>query len=112
MQSSIDRLFHALDDPTRRAIIGRLSQEPLPASRLAAPLGISLAAVVQHLQVLERSGLARTRKTGRVRVCRIEPKGFALVERWIADHRALWERRYDRLGRLLAETAHEARAKR
>jgi DNA-binding transcriptional ArsR family regulator len=100
----IDRLFHALGDPTRRAILDRLSEGPLSVSRLAAPLNITLTAVAQHLQVLEESGLVHTEKLGRVRTCRIEPAGFSALEQWIRDHRSLWERRLDRLEDLLAET--------
>ena len=99
----VDRVFHALGDPTRRAMIERLSEGPVSVSMLAKPLDITLAAVVQHLQVLERSGLVRTEKVGRVRTCRVEPKGLNVVERWIADRRSLWEARFDRLGKLLAE---------
>ncbi len=99
----VDRVFHALGDPTRRAIVEKLSQGPISVSRLAKPLDITLAAVVQHLQVLEKSGLVRTEKTGRVRTCRIESKGLTVAERWIADRRSLWESRFDRLGKLLAE---------
>ena len=99
----IDRIFHALGDATRRAIVERLSEGPISVSGLAEPLAITLAAVVQHLQVLEKSGLVRTEKTGRVRTCRIEAKGLTVAERWIADRRALWEKRFDRLGKLLAE---------
>lgn len=101
--ASIDRVFHALGDPTRRAILERLSAGPVSVSRLAKPLDITLAAVVQHLQVLEKSGLVHTQKAGRVRTCRMEPKGFSVAERWISDRRSLWERRLDRLGTLLAE---------
>lgn len=99
----VDRVFHALGDPTRRAIVEQLSAGPVSVSRLAEPLAITLAAVVQHLQVLEKSGLVRTAKTGRVRTCRIEAKGFSVAERWIADRRSLWEKRFDRLGKLLDE---------
>lgn len=99
----IDRVFHALGDPTRRAMIEKLSEGPVSVSRLAKPLAITLAAVVQHLQVLEKSGLVRTEKTGRIRTCRIESKGFNVAERWIADRRSLWEARFDRLGKLLEE---------
>ena len=101
---AIDRVFHALGDPTRRAMVERLSQGPVSVSRLAEPLDITLAAVVQHLQILEASGLVRTEKVGRVRTCRIEPKGLSLAERWISERRSLWERRFDRLGKFLAET--------
>jgi DNA-binding transcriptional ArsR family regulator len=99
----IDRVFQALGDPTRRAILGRLSLGPQSVSGLAAPLSITLTAVAQHLQVLEESGLARTQKIGRVRTCRIEHTGFQAVEGWIAEHRALWDRSLDRLGELLVE---------
>lgn len=102
-KSDIDQIFHALGDPTRRAIVEKLSEGPITTSRLAEPLGITLAAVVQHLQVLEESGLVHTEKVGRVRTCRIEFAGFALAEQWINDRRSLWERRFDRLGDLLAE---------
>src|SRR5450755_4765582 len=99
----VDRVFHALGDPSRRAIVERLSQGPISVSRLAEPLNITLAAVVQHLQVLEESGLVQTEKIGRVRTCRIEPAGLAAAEKWIADRRSMWDRRFDRLGDLLAE---------
>ena len=103
----IDRLFHALGDPTRRAILDRLSEGPLSVSRLAAPLEITLTAVAQHLQVLEESGLVRTEKLGRVRTCRIETAGFSALERWVRDHRSMWERRLDRLEDVLAERDDE-----
>ena len=102
-QVAVDRVFHALGDPTRRAIVEKLSEGPISVSGLAEPLDITLAAVVQHLQILERSGLVRTEKVGRTRTCRIEPKGLTLAERWISDRRSLWERRLDRLGSVLAE---------
>jgi DNA-binding transcriptional ArsR family regulator len=97
----IDRVFHALGDPTRRAILDKLVKGPCSVSRLAAPLDITLTAVVQHLQVLEESGLVHTEKLGRVRTCRIETAGFAALEQWIRDRRSMWERRLDRLGDLL-----------
>ena len=99
----IDRVFHALGDPTRRAILDKLNAGPCSVSRLAAPLDITLTAVVQHLQVLEESGLVHTEKVGRVRTCRIETAGFSALEGWIRDRRSMWERRLDRLGELLAE---------
>jgi DNA-binding transcriptional ArsR family regulator len=101
---SIDRVFHALGDPTRRAILDMLSEGPRSVSRLATPLDITLTAVVQHLQVLEESGLVHTEKVGRVRTCRIETAGFLALERWIGDHRSMWARRLDRLGDLLEES--------
>ena len=99
----IDRVFHALGDPSRRAIMEKLSEGPISVSRLAEPLNITLAAVVQHLQVLEESGLVQTEKIGRVRTCRIEPAGLSAAEKWIGDRRSMWERGLDRLGDLLAE---------
>jgi DNA-binding transcriptional ArsR family regulator len=100
-KAKVDDVFHALGDPTRRAILERLSQGPISVSRLAEPLDITLAAVVQHLQVLEESGLVRTEKTGRIRTCQIEPAGLSVAERWIGERRSIWERRLDRLGKLL-----------
>ncbi len=81
----------------------KLSLGPISVSRLAEPLNITLAAVVQHLQVLEESGLVQTEKVGRVRTCRIEPAGLSVAQQWIGDRRAMWERQLDRLGNLLAE---------
>ena len=100
---TIDVVFHALGDPTRRAILGKLSKGPQSVSHLAIPFAITLTAVVQHLLVLEDSGLVRTEKVGRVRTCRIETAGFSVLENWIAEHRAMWERRLDRLGELLED---------
>ena len=99
----VDRVFHALGDPTRRAILERLSAGPISVSKLARPLDVTLAAVVQHLQVLERSGLVHTQKLGRVRTCRMEPRGLSIAERWIDERRSLWEKRLARLGDFLAE---------
>jgi len=100
---NIDRVFHALGDPTRRAMVERLSQGPMSVSRLAAPLAITLAAVVQHLQILEQSGLVHTEKAGRVRTCRIEPTALSAAEQWFAERRSMWERKLDALGEFLAE---------
>jgi len=101
--SQIDRVFHALGDATRRAIVERVSAGPISVSKLAKPLDITLAAVVQHLQVLESSGLVRTEKIGRVRTCRIEPAGLSAAEKWLNERRTIWQKRFDRLGALLAE---------
>ena len=101
---SVDRVLHALGDPTRRAIVEKLSEGPVAVSRLAAPLHITLTAVGQHLQVLEASGLVRTEKAGRVRTCSLATAGFSVLEQWVADRRSTWERRFDRLGDLLAES--------
>ena len=100
---SVDKVFHAFGDPTRRKLVEHLSHGPVAASELAKPLGITLAAVVQHLQVLEESGLVRTEKVGRVRTCHLDPTGFTVAAQWINERRALWERRLDRLGEILAE---------
>lgn len=99
----IEQVLRALADPTRRAIVERLGTGPLSVSSLAEPLGITLTAVAQHLQVLESSGLAHSEKVGRVRTCRIETAGFSVLQDWIAAQRSLWERRLDQLGDLLAE---------
>ena len=93
--AAVDRVFHALGDPTRRLLLERLSRGPTSVSALAKPLDITLAAVVQHLQVLEESGIVRTEKIGRVRSCHVRPDGLRVAERWIAERRALWERRFD-----------------
>ena len=102
-RAQVARVFHALGDPTRRAIVEKLSEGPVSVSSLAKPLAITLAAVVQHLQVLEKSGLVHTTKVGRVRTCRIEAKGLSVIEQWIQERRSVWEKRFDRLGDLLAE---------
>lgn len=97
----IARIFHALGDPTRRAMVERLSDGPMSVSRLAEPFGMTLTAITQHLRVLEDCGLVRTAKSGRVRTCRLDPAGIAAIEQWARDRRSLWERRIDRLGDLL-----------
>jgi DNA-binding transcriptional ArsR family regulator len=98
----VDRVLHALADPSRRAIVERLSSGPASVSELAEPLPMSLPAVVQHLQVLERSGVVRSEKIGRVRTCRMEPAALRPVERWIGERRSTWERHLDHLGEYLA----------
>ena len=100
--AALDRVFQALADPTRRQIVERLSRGPASVSELARPLPMSLPAVVQHLQILEASGLVSSTKRGRVRTCRIEPEALSIAEQWIAARRAGWERRLDRLGEFLA----------
>jgi DNA-binding transcriptional ArsR family regulator len=97
----IDQVFQALAEPTRRAMVERLSQGPASVSELAKPFDVTLAAVMQHLSVLEQSGLVRSEKVGRVRTCRIDPAGFGLAEQWFQERRALWQRRFDRLASLL-----------
>lgn len=96
-------MFQALADPTRRLMVERLSRGPASVSELAKPFDMSLPAVVQHLQVLEASGLVKSAKVGRVRTCTIEPMALNLAERWINERRVSWQQRLDRLGDLLAE---------
>ncbi len=100
---ALDLTFQALADPARRVMVERLSRGPASVSELARPLAMTLSAVVQHLQVLQASGLVRSEKAGRVRTCRIEPKALCIAENWIAGRRGNWERRLDRLGEYLAD---------
>lgn len=100
-------VFHALSDPTRRRIVERLGQGPASVSELAAPLPMSLPAVVQHLQVLEASGLVESHKVGRVRTCRLVVKRLDTVQDWIDQRRRTWERRLDRLGDYLTQESTE-----
>src|SRR5215813_13447965 len=100
----LDRVFQALSDPTRRAMVERLSRGPASVGELAEPLDMTLSAVVQHLGVLEENGLVRSEKVGRVRTCQIEPGGLNTLADWVAQRRTLMERRFDRLGEFLAET--------
>lgn len=106
---AVDRVFHALGDPTRRAIVEQLSRGPASVSELATPLTITLAAVGQHLDVLERSGLVRTEKIGRVRTCHVRPEGLRVAERWIESRRSRWERRFDRLAEVLGEAPQDTK---
>jgi DNA-binding transcriptional ArsR family regulator len=101
----LDRLLSALADPTRRWIVERLGSGPASVKTLAAPLPMSLPAVVQHLQVLERSGLVVSEKNGRVRTCRLDPKRLETIDDWLNARRATWERRLDRLGEVLDSEA-------
>jgi DNA-binding transcriptional ArsR family regulator len=98
----IDQVFQALADPSRRVIVEQLSRGPASVSELAAPLPMSLPAVVQHLQILEGTGLVTSEKVGRTRTCRIEPAALKPVEQWITERRRSWEQRLDRLGDYLA----------
>lgn len=100
---AIERVFHALGDPSRRAIVERLARGPASVSNLAEPLGITVTAVGQHLRLLEGCGLVRTVKAGRTRTCRIEPAGLVTIDQWVAHCRATWETRLDRLGDVLGE---------
>jgi DNA-binding transcriptional ArsR family regulator len=102
-QSPLDRVFHALADPTRRAIVERLAGGPASVSELAAPFAVTLSAVGQHVGLLEASGLVRTAKRGRVRTVELRPEALDRAARWFGAHRARWERRLDRLGAVLGE---------
>lgn len=99
--ADLNRLFNALADPARRAIIERLSRGPAAVSELARPLPMSLPAAMQHLDVLEAAGLVRSEKAGRVRTCAIEPEALSLAEQWINARRIEWQGRLDRLGEYL-----------
>jgi DNA-binding transcriptional ArsR family regulator len=101
LSADLDRLFHALADPARRAMVERLSRGPAPVSELARPLPMSLPAAMQHLGVLEAAGLVRSEKTGRVRTCAINPAALSQAEQWINARRVEWEHRLDRLGEYL-----------
>jgi DNA-binding transcriptional ArsR family regulator len=100
--ASLDGVFQALSDPSRRQMVERLSAGPASVSQLAEPLAMSLPAVIQHLQVLEASGLVRSEKVGRVRTCRIEPRVLDEAEEWIIERRRTWMARLDRLGEYLS----------
>lgn len=104
-QPNLDLLFQALADPTRRAMVERLSRGPASVSELAKPFDMSLPAVVQHLAALENSGLVTSQKIGRVRTCTIQPEALTLAEQWMNERRQAWAHRLDRLGELLAEDA-------
>lgn len=99
-------VFYALADPTRRAIVGTLGRGPESVSALAAPFTMALPSFMKHLSVLERSGVIRSNKVGRVRTCELVPKTLSQAERWIAEQRAVWESRSDRMTRF-AEQLHQ-----
>jgi DNA-binding transcriptional ArsR family regulator len=104
-RDSLDRVFRALADPSRRAMVEQLGRGPMSVSQLAEPLAMTLAGVVQHVQVLETGGIVRSEKRGRVRMCWIDPAVLQGAERWIAERRAGWEDHLDRLGDVLEEMA-------
>jgi len=105
--AQLDRVFHALGDPTRRAVLERLSSGPTAMTQLAQPFDMALPSFSQHLDVLERCGLVRSRKKGRVRTYRLAPRPLAVAEHWMARQRATWERRLDQLDRYLKELKEE-----
>jgi|SRR5690606_18188480 len=99
----LDRVFRALSDPTRRAVLERLTRGPAAVSELARPFDMALPSFTQHLGVLERSGLVTSRKLGRVRTYRLAPKTLKAAEHWMARQRSLWQTRLDQLDRYLTE---------
>jgi DNA-binding transcriptional ArsR family regulator len=107
LEPDLDRVFHALADPGRRRMLERLSQGPASVSELGKPLAMSLAAVLQHVQILEGSGLVQSRKLGRTRTCSLNADALRSAERWMSERRTLVERRLDRLGQYLADTADQ-----
>jgi DNA-binding transcriptional ArsR family regulator len=112
LEPRLDQVFHALADPSRRQMVDRLTLGPASVSELAQPLAMSLPAVVQHLQVLEASGLVRSEKVGRVRTCHIESAALRNAEQWITERRTTWERRFDRLEKFLEEDENESNQRR
>ncbi|MEZ4316201.1 MAG: metalloregulator ArsR/SmtB family transcription factor [Myxococcota bacterium] len=100
----LDKMFHALADRSRRAMLDRLTRGPATVSELAEPFDCTLAAIVQHVKVLEAGGLVRTEKIGRSRTCRLDTAGVARAERWLQERRQLWSDRFDRLGEILERT--------
>jgi DNA-binding transcriptional ArsR family regulator len=100
-EGALDAMFQALADPTRRRMVERLSRGSASVSELAEPFSMSLPAIVQHLKVLEESGLVKTEKVGRVRTCTIDTGALSMAEKWINDRRIGWEKRLDRLGAFL-----------
>jgi len=101
--TKIDAILHALGDPTRRAMVERLSHGPMSVSKLAEPLDISLTAVGQHLKVLKKGSLVKSQKSGRVRSCSLDPSGFSLLQLWVAEQSSALEKKLDRLGEILDE---------
>ena len=109
-QERLTDVFYALADPTRRAIVGALGRGPASVSALAAPFEMALPSLMKHLSVLERSGVIRSRKVGRVRTCELRPQTLTHAEQWMARQRAIWESRTDRLA-ALAEQLHQENLK-
>jgi DNA-binding transcriptional ArsR family regulator len=105
--AALDSIFHALADPTRRAVIQRLAQGSATVSELAEPFDMALPSFVKHIAVLEASGLIGSKKIGRVRTCTLKPRKLAAAERWFGEQRALWESRYHNLDNLLSELSGE-----
>lgn len=106
---ALDSIFHALADPTRRAVIQRLGRGPATVGELAEPFAMALPSFMKHVGILERTGLIRSRKRGRIRTCTLQQKNLAAAERWFADQRAMWASRYQNLDSLLASLNGEDR---
>jgi DNA-binding transcriptional ArsR family regulator len=104
---SLDLLFHALSDPTRRMMLTRLAHGPAPVSELAGPTGLRLPTILRHLSVLEEAGLVSTQKDGRVRSCALQPKALLPMRDWLDEQRAIWEARLDRLDDYVAKLMKE-----
>jgi DNA-binding transcriptional ArsR family regulator len=100
----LDGIFQAMADPTRRAVLQRLSRGPASISELAEPFDMALPSFMKHIRLLEDSGCIRTRKEGRVRTCGIGRKSFAVAEGWLSAQRSLWEARTDRLEQFATAT--------
>ncbi|WP_020107707.1 helix-turn-helix transcriptional regulator [Nocardia sp. 348MFTsu5.1] len=105
-QQELNSVFQALADPTRRAVLGRLGQGPASISELAEPFDMALPSFMKHIRLLEASGWIRTNKAGRVRTCAIEKEQFAVAESWLAEQRAVWEGRTDRLEQFVTSDHH------
>lgn len=106
-ETPLDPIFHALADPTRRAVVQRLGRGPAPVKELAAPFDMALPSFMKHIGVLEEAGLIASTKQGRVRTCRLSPDGLAAAERWFDEQRAIWASRYDNLDNLLTTLGGE-----
>jgi DNA-binding transcriptional ArsR family regulator len=105
----LDQVFRALADPTRRAVLARLSTGPTSTSELARPFRMALPSFTQHLGVLEECGLVRSRKRGRVRTYELAPQPLAAAETWIAKQRAVWQKRFDQLDSYLEQLKEQQR---
>lgn len=107
----LDGIFHALADPTRRAVLGRLGKGPAAISELAEPFDMALPSFMKHIHLLEQSGLITTRKEGRVRTCAIEKKPFTVIETWLSRQRAIWKGRTDRLEQFVLNQQRKEKSK-
>lgn len=106
-KAALDAIFHALSDPTRRAVVRRLGAGPATVSELSEPFDMALPSFMKHMRVLEETGLVSSSKSGRVRTCTLEREKFAAAERWFEEQRALWSSRYDNLDTLLEQLQGE-----